>query len=308
MATFHDPRGLDGLALRDGANLRSPLLQALVDLYLQKRVHSPDEERHFTELVLRLLDKSNDVMRANVARRLATYPATPPAVIERIAPYLSGSTGNIVEPASVVGQAPAAAALRYGPPSAAELAELFFTADAAERRLILMNLGFASPARAATIAWDKAEAIRQLETAALAHQLDAFMRGLETWLGIAPASAYRIVHDPLGEPIVVVAKVLGMRPDALQRILLFLNPLIGRSVARVFELAALFGDIGTDAAHTLVAIWRQADPAIRRHDRENAAQPDPRLRESTRRDRSRSRALTEPRRRVPPRARASDSA
>ena len=79
------------------------------------------------------------------------------------------------------------------------------------------------------------------------------MRGLEQWLRIAPALAYRIVHDPLGEPLVVAAKVLGVPQDALQRILLFLNPMIGRSVERVYELASLFDEIDIASALALVA-------------------------------------------------------
>jgi hypothetical protein len=292
MATFHDPHGLDGLALRDGADIRSPLLHALVDLYLQKPAHSVEEARHFTELTLRLLDRSDAATRAEVARRLAAYPATPESVMNRIAADLPASADSVA--AAATAQPPVRSA--HYPPTAGELTELFFAADAAERRLILLNLGFTPLAPAAALSpGTAAEAARLLEAAALEHRLDTFARGLESFLGIAPTTAYRIVHDPLGECIVVVAKVLAASPDALQRILLFLNPIIGRSVQRVYELATLFNEVDAEAARTLLAIWRSPEGVTRRGDRGSGALPDPRPRESTRQDQSRSRAQAAPR-------------
>jgi hypothetical protein len=46
----------------------------------------------------------------------------------------------------------------------------------------------------------------------------------------------------------------------LERILLFVNPRIGQSVQRVYELATRYDEISTQAAHHLVAIWQDADP------------------------------------------------
>jgi hypothetical protein len=43
--------------------------------------------------------------------------------------------------------------------------------------------------------------------------------------------------------------------------LLFMNPRVGQSVGRVYELAALYNEITIDAARRLVAIWRNAAPA-----------------------------------------------
>jgi hypothetical protein len=104
------------------------------------------------------------------------------------------------------------------------------------------------------------EAAEAFETAALSHNPEAFIHTLERTLGISPVLARRIVHDALGEPIVVVAKAVGMASEALQRILLFLNPAVGRSVYRVYELAMLFETIDTAAALALVDIWRAAEP------------------------------------------------
>ena len=71
---------------------------------------------------------------------------------------------------------------------------------------------------------------------------------LERGLSVERELATRIVHDASGEGIVVAAKALGMKADVLQRILLFLNPAIGQSVERVFELAQLYDEITWSAA------------------------------------------------------------
>jgi len=87
------------------------------------------------------------------------------------------------------------------------------------------------------------------------------MRELEQMLGLTRTQARRIVNDDLGEPIVVAAKAMDLPTDVLQRMLLFMNPRVGQSVERVYELAALYGEITVDAARRLVAIWRDADVA-----------------------------------------------
>jgi hypothetical protein len=81
---------------------------------------------------------------------------------------------------------------------------------------------------------------------------------IERALGIGRALAERIANDHSGEPIVVAAKALGMQAAVLQRILLFLNPAIGQSVERVYDLARLFDDLMPAAAERMVTIWRTA--------------------------------------------------
>jgi hypothetical protein len=82
---------------------------------------------------------------------------------------------------------------------------------------------------------------------------------LERALGIGRELAERIARDPSGEPIVVAAKALGMNGAVLQRVLLFLNPAVGQSVERVYDLARLFDDLTPVAAERMLAIWRQPD-------------------------------------------------
>jgi hypothetical protein len=77
--------GLDDLARLRGVDTRPTLARVLTDLYVQKPAHTLDEETHYTELVLRLLDAVDVATRAIVAQKLATYPAAPRAVVLRLA-------------------------------------------------------------------------------------------------------------------------------------------------------------------------------------------------------------------------------
>src|SRR5271168_3523362 len=76
---------LTGLGMRGGVDMRPTLLRVLTDLYVQKLTHNPDEERHYTELALRLLDAVDVATRAAVAGRLARHLSPPPRVIQRLA-------------------------------------------------------------------------------------------------------------------------------------------------------------------------------------------------------------------------------
>jgi hypothetical protein len=141
---------------------------------------------------------------------------------------------------------------------ASQLCELFYVASAPERRLILINLDYASLAP-----WQPSTAIqradiRRLESAALQHSAETLVRELGRTLGISRAQARRIVNDESGEPMVVVAKAVNLPIDALQRMLLFMNPWAGESIDRIYELSALYGEISVAAARRLVALWRDA--------------------------------------------------
>ncbi len=80
--------GLDDLVdlgQPNGIDMRPTLLRVLTDLYLQRPTHPPDDERYFTELALRLIDATDVSARAALSARLATYPAAPYAVAQRLA-------------------------------------------------------------------------------------------------------------------------------------------------------------------------------------------------------------------------------
>src|SRR5262249_55405444 len=116
-------------------------------------------------------------------------------------------------PAPAAPASPAPVAERTDPKpdrEAQELCELFFAADAFERRLILTSLPYlphTPPKLPATLqhtdAW-------KLESAALQHKTDAVVHELKRMLGVSHKQARRIVTDEMGEPIVVAAKALEL--------------------------------------------------------------------------------------------------
>jgi hypothetical protein len=277
--------GLDGLTdlgSRSGIDVRPTLLRVLTDLYVHKLTHTPDEDRHYTELALRLIEAVDVPTRAAVAERLAAHPAPPALVVTRLArdlPEVAEPLQRQISPRSArerraerqfpaiepdAGTAPAhddgaaatAAAQTADAGTAHELNELFLGADAEERRLILLNLDVltASP-RHLPVSRDPLACAR-LEAAALAQDVAQFVRHFAYSLRISRAQALRIVRDDLGEPVVVAAKLLRMPSDMLQRILLFLNPSVGHSVERVHALARLYVEITLPAAEYLLAIWQ----------------------------------------------------
>jgi hypothetical protein len=270
---------LADLGLRGGAPARASLLRVLTDLYVQKITHTTEEERHYTELALRLLPSADAVTRDAVASTLAGH-LSPPLQVMR---YLISDLPEITPPlprrawqqvtASVdaeprtVAFAPIAgdasdedrlAALRSMDCAlAAELNHLFFSANVDERRLILLNLEVVSP-----IATDRSRLLHdpdtgmRLEAAALAGNREDFAQDLTRSLQIPRGQARRIVDDNLGEPVLVAAKALGVARDVLYCILLFLNPAVGHSVERVRALAELYDGISPRAAEGMVAIWQ----------------------------------------------------
>jgi hypothetical protein len=234
------------LACRDGVDIRPTLLRVLTDLYVQKPGHSADEELQYTELALGLIDAVDAPTLGAVASRLAGYPGAPAAILRRL-----GGETPIPEPAR-----PSKAEAKSEAKPEADLAELFFAATTDERRLILANLDAAAgpTQRRPAVAND---VIPRLETAALQHNAGEFARTLERALGISAALAERATYDPSGEPIVVAARAIGMKAPVLQRILLFLNPHVGQSIERVYDLARLFDELSPAAAERMLAIWQQ---------------------------------------------------
>lgn len=77
--------GLDSLAqigLRGSVDMRPTLIRVLTDLYMQKLHHTAEEEQHYTELALRLLDSVDAATRTAVATRLARHLSPPPRVVQ----------------------------------------------------------------------------------------------------------------------------------------------------------------------------------------------------------------------------------
>jgi hypothetical protein len=305
--------GLDDLARQRGVDTRPTLARVLTDLYVQKPAHTLDEQTHYTELVLRLLDAVDVATRAIVAHKLASYPAAPRAVVLRLArdvievaepvlrhsPCLPGpelvaiieecgplhaaaiaarrGRGGASAPAAgnrATAPRPSAASLlprssqwrnaivqvETAAPATAEvsLGELFLAASSDERRVIVANLDAddAPPQRQIP-----SDSVQRLEAAALARRPEEFAGELERALGVSGEIARRITDDPGGEPLLLAAKALDLPVEPLVRILLFINPLIGESVARVFALSQLYVELPRGAALQVVASLRGIAPA-----------------------------------------------
>jgi len=295
-AGFSALDGLADLGLRSGVDMRPTLLRILTDLYVQKLRHTPEEERHYTELALRLLGAVDVPTRAAVAARLARHLSPPLLVLQ----HLSRDLPEVAEPlrthallqppAPVPTTVPHAEQIRLNandsehessasdserdladendelfahvtpavdPVTAGELNELFFAAHPNERRLILLNLDVVAPLPPERTSLTRdPSASERLEAAALARSNEDVARHLVHSLRIPRAQARRMVHDHLGEPIVVAAKALEVPRDVLYRILLFVNAAVGHSVERVHALAALYDEITMQAAEGMVAIWQ----------------------------------------------------
>jgi hypothetical protein len=290
-AIFPKLEGLDSLARRDGVDVRPTLVRVLTDLYVQKPTHSAEEERHYTELALRLIDSVDHATRVTLAKKLGPYSAAPPAVARRLArdvievaePILRHSKALTAADldaiardfgpghASIIAarrQQAAAPTIRQQaqsvvprrPPVDGEigLAELFFSAEPAERRVLLMSLGSVETEKPQTV--EPVETNRALEAAALGRDRTGFIKLLEAALGLSQEQGERIVADPSGEPLLIAAKALAMPSVMLQRVLMFIDPAIGESVQRVFDLAGLYERVSADAAHTIIASLRGHEP------------------------------------------------
>lgn len=235
--------------------MRSTLLRVLTELYVQKPTHTADEERHYTELALGLLDMTDNGSRIAVAQRLALYTSPPRRVVDRLAAEMSSCKEQL--------QGLGASTIRngefVGPTIGLDIAnglnELFFAANPDERRLILLNLDVIAPLTTRAIESSRGDELSaRLEAAVLARNREAFAQDLAQALQISRAQARRIADDELGEAIVIAAKALNIRRGALYRILLFVN--IGRSAARIRSLSELHHELPAQAAAHMVAIWR----------------------------------------------------
>ena len=272
---------LADLGARSGIDMRQTLLRVLTDLYVHRLSHTPDEERHYTELALRMLEVVDVPTRIAAARRFARYPSPPLRVLQWLARDLPDVAAELRSHPLLQPPAPAVAAqqniratpnaahrVRGGdqqradrsaidPTTARELNDLFFAAKADERRLILLSLDVIAPVPAARtdVAHDPSVG-RHLEAAVLSGKRDDFAHQLARALSIPREQAQRIARDELGEPVVVAGKILRVPRDALYRILMFVNPAVGHSVERVHALAVLYDEIVVPAAEEMLAIWQ----------------------------------------------------
>ena len=232
------------LACRDGVDIRPTLLRVLTDLYVQKPVHSAEEETQFVELARGLIDVVDATTLAVVADKLSVYPAAPAAILGR----LGIPTARPV--------APAPARTEAKPAARTDLLEVFFAASTDERRLILTNLDVEAET-AARLPAASSEVIRRLENAALQRNPGEFARMLERSSASAgrwPSASRATLPASRSWSSLVRS---GCRPQCSIAYLLFLNPTIGQSVERVYDLARLYDELTPSAAEHMLAMWRQ---------------------------------------------------
>lgn len=254
--TFPDLQGLVSHADTTGTDIRPTLFRVLTDLYVQKPTHSVDEERHYTELATRLIEGVDARTRAAVAGKLAAYPGAPQPVLDQLRLAAESAVAWTIPPSMM--HAPSVAT--QNPDTARELSELFFSADVEERRLIMVNLDYASLAPAEPLSPARAaDAVHRLEFAALMQKPNAFATILEQFLAIPSSCAARLVEDASGESVLVAARALAMPAEVFHRIILLLNPAVGQSVECVYDLAQLYEQVSQNSALRLVAIWRASE-------------------------------------------------
>ena len=261
-----------GMVRHNGIDMKPTLLRVLTDFYVQKPSHTTQEEKHFPELALRLIEEVDAETRAITAERLRDYVTAPAEVMARLmqpaghaqpesaptppqdAAQIHPEETQIDTPAKAL-HASVSDADRV---AAAHFSGMFFSADSGERQAIMRQLEHGAAMPPALTQADAAAAISRLEAAALKGRPFEFVREIETSLGIPRIYSEKIVTDPSGEPMLIVARALAMPTDVLQRILLLVNPAIGTSVRRVFDLSALYQELAPQAALRLITLWRHA--------------------------------------------------
>ena len=297
MAHASSNKILMGLADRPGADMTARLLLALTALYVERPAHTSEEEQQYVELVRRLIDKVDATARAKVADLLCGHVgapaetlarldaassacAIPPDVVVEVARWDLPPDHAAVERTAVPLAPSHAAVPADAEPVAsvaaplAELGEAFFAGTAAERRHVLSQIaGLApdedgdGPQPAGT---DNARAFAALDAAAMEGRIGEFLREFERLLSVPKSLCERILNDRSGEPMVIAAKAANMPIAVLQRILLLVNPAVGHSVQRVFDLSDLFHDIEQHTAVKLLSLWRAGA-----RDMEAAAKSEP---------------------------------
>jgi hypothetical protein len=254
-------KNLLGLADRPGNDIRARLLLALTALYVERATHTEEEKRQYAELAQRLIDVVDETTRAAVAGILRGHPTAATEISGRLsqnAPPNPRAEEGARIPAIDMAPAPEATASAHDTLGPAEWGEAFFAATAAARRRLLMQIAKECEGQNAESVPDIARAdYERLDAAALQGRIGEFIREFERLLDLPRGLCERIINDPCGEPIVVAAVAVHMPIAVLQRILLLVNPAVGHSVERVFELTNLAYDLERAAAARLLSSWRE---------------------------------------------------
>ena len=256
-------------------DMTSRLLLALTGLYVQRPTHTMEEQRQYVELALRLIDKVDKETRATVAGILQRHPEAPAEVFGHLDNMQSSPSDDpgsdphcardqhftrdrhLTDGESASPTPPEATPIvRRLSPTMSEFGEAFLSGSPAERRelLSLVTPGGGDGVQAA---FDDGECnYEALDVAALRGRIGEFAREFARLVDIPKSLCDRIVNDPSGEPMVVVAKATAMPIAILQRILLLASPTVSHSVQQVYDLTELYHGLDRGAARNLLASWR----------------------------------------------------
>jgi hypothetical protein len=254
---------LIGLADRPGGDIKARLLLALTALYVERKTHTDEEKRQYTELAQRLLDVVDPTTRSAVIAILRDHPSAPVEIVR--APVQTASLKPAVPAAprsgriaTLVPTSRQEAEPDKPLPAPAEWGEAFFAATAARRRELLALIAKECEAQG-TPAGDQPPAdCKRLDAAVLAGRIGELIREFERTLDLPRSLCERIVNDPLGEPILVASAAARIPIAVVQRILLLINPAVSHSVERVFDLTNLYYELDRRAADRLTSLWREA--------------------------------------------------
>lgn len=250
------------LAARPGTDITARLLLALTALYAAKPRHGEETQRQYVEVALRLMEGVDPTTRDKVADMLRHHRSAPPEICERLGLATPDPTAAAGSNAAVVPtpshETALAAPEKVTEPAA--IAAAFFAASPAERRQLLALLPVDPDAEIPGVPTPEAaeRTYAVLDAAALQGRIGEFIREFERRLALPRSLSERIVNDRSGEPMVVVAKAANIPIAVLQRLLLLINPAVGHSVQRVYDLTDFYHEIDRGAAISLLSLWRAA--------------------------------------------------
>ncbi|HMA75116.1 MAG TPA: DUF2336 domain-containing protein [Xanthobacteraceae bacterium] len=279
---------LTGRGDRPDTEVTSRLLLALTALYVQRPTHTVEEQQQYGELALRLIDKVDAPTRDAVAGILQRHPHAPAEIFEHLRCTQSSLSGDLEsdthsirdqqfagdqhlangERAPTPAPFAAAPAVPQATDTTPEFAEAFFAASPAERRRMLSLIAPSGSHDVPATSEDGERTYGELDVAALHGRTGEFTCEFERMVNIPNSLCERILNDPSGEPMVIVAKASGVPIAILQRILLLVNPAVSHSVQRVYDLTELYHGLDRSVARDIVAAWRarakRNDPTVRR--------------------------------------------